>query len=152
HRVRVVPDATAALAEAEALTAGLALDRSRSSSTFRLRAAAGHEAWEPVVIVVPPEVGLDEDLGRLVALAVARRGVAVVGSGLPDASWRLSVPAESARIDPIGWSLHPHGLSEAELAVITTALSPAATGALVIPFELAGSDAADNGASVDGAS
>src|SRR5262249_22542851 len=38
HRLRVVPDAAAALAEAEALTAGMASGHSRSTATLPLRA------------------------------------------------------------------------------------------------------------------
>jgi hypothetical protein len=147
HRLRVVPTTAAALAEAEALTAGMASDRSRSTSTFRLRAAAGQEAWEPVVIVVPPEAEADENFSRLLGLAAARRGVAVLGCGLSDASWRLSVDNGSARIEPVGWSLHPHGLTEAALAALTTALSPAATDALIASVEATVSDGTDDDSS-----
>ena len=50
HEVRHLPDVAAAVAEADALTSTIA--QAGAPSTFRLRSVAGHETWEPVIIVL----------------------------------------------------------------------------------------------------
>ena len=62
HQVRQLPDIGAAIVEAEALTAAVA--RAGAPSTFRLRSVAGHETWEPVIIVLTSPVTGDEAADR----------------------------------------------------------------------------------------
>ena len=68
----------------EAMTAPIVAATGGHRSTFCLRAIAGHEPWEPVVVILrdPPPPG-DPAWDALTALAAAHRGVAVVGAGLP---------------------------------------------------------------------
>jgi hypothetical protein len=118
HQVRHLPDVGAALAEADALTSSVA--QTGAPSTFRLRSVAGHESWEPVIIVLTSPV-TDEDAAELRALAAARRGVVVVGVDLPAAVLDLT-PGLDGRVRVAGWSVCPHGLDRPVAEAIAAAV------------------------------
>ena len=127
-----VTDLTEAATRADAMTAGIAGISSGEASTFRLRAVAGHEPWEPVVVVVPPHrhrIDIDSmgraPLAKLLGLAAGHRGVAVIGANVGDTPWRLRRHGATWRLDPLGWSLRPHGLTAGELADVGAALEAA---------------------------
>jgi hypothetical protein len=126
HPVQTVPDLASAIAEVEALTAGIAAVTAGAPSTFRLRATAGHEPWDPVVVVLPSSSDDADQLTRLVELARGHRGIAVIGTDLTAASWRLARDGTSWRLDPVGWKFGPHGLTEIEMTEIGSALLQAA--------------------------
>jgi hypothetical protein len=122
HQVRHVPDVGAALAEADALTSAVA--QAGAPSTFRLRSVAGHESWEPVIIVLAAPV-TDEEAAELRSLAAGRRGVVVVGVDLPDADLDLT-PGGDGWVRVADWSVWPHGIdrpvAEAILAAVDAPL------------------------------
>jgi hypothetical protein len=137
HDVQTAPTVAAAVAEVEAMTAGIAAASAGEPSTFRLRAVAGHEPWEPVVVVVPRQrhrIGADSvervALARLGELAGAHRGVAVVGADVGESPWRLHPHGREWRLEPLGWPVWPHGLTEGELTDVGVALQAAAAPAV----------------------
>ena len=89
-------------------------------TTFRLRSIAGHEPWEPVVVILtdPPSPD-DPAWAALIALVAGHRGVAVVGVGLPEAAGggRRRRHAPGAQ-----WTVRPHGLDEASAELLAAAL------------------------------
>jgi len=93
HEVRHLADVAAAAVEADALTSTIA--RAGAPSTFRLRSVAGHETWEPVIVVLTAPV-TDDEAAEVRSLAAARRGVVVVGIG-GSSSARFRSASASAR-------------------------------------------------------
>ena len=89
-------------------------------STFGLRAIAGHEPWEPVVVILrdPPPPG-DPAWEALTALSAGQRGVAVVGTGLPALPEAAVVPADDGTLAVAGWTVRPHGLDATEADLLT---------------------------------
>ncbi len=118
HEVRSLPDLPAAVADVESMTAPIVAATAGHRSTFCLRAIAGHEPWEPVVVILrdPPPPG-DPGWDALTALAAAHRGVAVVGSGLPTVPGAV-VPADDGTLSVAGWTVRPHGLDGAEAKLL----------------------------------
>jgi two-component SAPR family response regulator len=117
-----MPDLPSAVAEVEAMTAPIAAATGGDGSTFRLRSVAGHEPWEPVVVIVtdPPSPD-DPSWAALVGLARGHRGVAVVGAGLP-AVPEAVVVADDGTLRVAGWTMRPHGLEEAAADLLARAL------------------------------
>ena len=118
HEVRHLPDVAAAMAEADALTSTIA--QAGASSTFRLRSVAGHETWEPVIVVLTSPV-TDDEAAELRSLAAARRGVVVVGMELPDAGLDLA-SADDGWVCVAGWSVWPRGLDRPVAAAVAAAV------------------------------
>ena len=120
HEVRAVPDLPTAVADAEAMTAPIVAATGGHRSTFGLRAIAGHEPWEPVVVILrdPPPPG-DPAWEALTALSAGQRGVAVVGTGLPALPEAAVVPADDGTLAVAGWTVRPHGLDATEADLLT---------------------------------
>ncbi len=126
HEVEVVADLAAAIATAEAHTAAIARVTGGAPSTFRLRTVAGHESWEPVVVVLTEPVRDDADLARLRRLAESHRGVAVVGVGLPGAEHSVIAGSDGlVRMPLLDGPMRLHTLTAGELHGIETALTAA---------------------------
>ena len=132
HQVRDELDVAAAIDEAVARTASIA--QAGATSTFRLRSVAGHETWEPVIIVLTSPVS-DDEAAELQALAGARRGVVVVGVELPDPGLDLT-PGIDGSVRVAGWTVWPHGLDRP----IAEAIAAAVEAPLVVD-ELPSDDA-----------
>ena len=141
HQVRHLPDVGAAIEEAETLTAAVAQAGARS--TFRLRSVAGHETWEPVIIVLTSPVTGDE-AADLAALANARRGVVVVGVELPDAGLDLR-PGSDGWVRVAGWSVWPLGLDRP----VAEAIAASIDAPLIVEETLSGDDPAGDEPPVD---
>jgi hypothetical protein len=144
HEVRHLADVAAAAVEADALTSTIA--RAGAPSTFRLRSVAGHETWEPVIVVLTAPV-TDDEAAEVRSLAAARRGVVVVGVDLPDAGLDLA-PGDDGWVRVAGWSVWPHGLDR----TVAEAVAAAVDAPVVVeatPLEAA---AADDGSPDDGRS
>jgi hypothetical protein len=120
HEVRSVPDLSSAVAEVGTMTAPILAATGGHRSTFRLRAFASHEPWEPVVVILrdPPSPG-DPAWDELAALASGHRGVAVVGSGLPTIEDAAMVAADDGTLSVGRWTVRPHGLDEPEADLLT---------------------------------
>ena len=118
HEVRQLPDVGAAVAEADAMTSAIA--RAGAPSTFRLRSVAGHETWEPVIVVLTSPV-TDDEAAELRSLAAARRGVVVVGMGLPDVGLDLT-RGDDGWVRVAGWSVWPHGLDRTLAEAVAAAV------------------------------
>jgi hypothetical protein len=118
HDVHDVSDVAAALAEAEAQTAAAAA--AGSASTFRLRAVAGHETWEPVIVVLTTPASCEE-LVALESLAASRRGVVVIGVDLVEPGLDLT-PDAGGWVQVLDWSVRPHGLDEPTTEAIAAVL------------------------------
>lgn len=141
HEVRHLPDVAAAVAEADAMTSAIA--RAGAPSTFRLRSVAGHETWEPVVVVLTSPV-TDVEGAELRSLAAARRGVVVVGVGLLDAGLDLT-PGDDGWVRVAGWSVWPDGLDR----TVAEAVAAAVDAPLVIEEAPREDAAADDEPRVD---
>jgi hypothetical protein len=113
-------DLPSAVVEVEAMTAPIAAATGGDRTTFRLRSIAGHEPWEPVVVILtdPPSPD-DPSWDALIALVFANRGVAVVGAGLPEAT---VVAADDGALQVAHWTVRPHGLDEASADLLAAAL------------------------------
>ena len=113
-----------------------AIAQAGAPSTFRLRSVAGHETWEPVIVVLTSPV-TDDEAAELRSLAAARRGVVVVGVGLPDC--RSRPHAGRRRLGPCG------GLVGVAATAWTAPLAEAVAAAVDAPLvieEAPGEDAA----------
>ena len=139
--------ATTTLDEAASLDAALELaaaslgttpTAARSTSTFDLRARGiGGEAWEPAVVFVADDTGVE-------SLDAARRaagdGLAVVTIARDrDADWRIAAHDDGCVvIEPLGLTLTPCGLGVGELAdiraLVTSVETPLELRARVVPL------------------
>jgi two-component SAPR family response regulator len=123
HEVRAMPDLPSAVVEVEAMTAPIAAATGGDRSTFRLRSVAGHEPWEPVVVILtdPPSPD-DPSWEALRALVSGHRGVAVVGAVLPADPEATVVAGDDGTLAVAGWTVRPHGLDEADANRLATTI------------------------------
>ena len=120
HEVRAMADLRGVVAEIEAMTAPIAAATGGDRSTFRLRSVAGHEPWEPVIVILTdPPSPQDPSWDALITLVFGNRGVAVVGAGVPEATL---VAADDGAIRVGRWTVRPHGLDDAGAALLAAAL------------------------------
>jgi DNA-binding SARP family transcriptional activator len=127
ERLHVVHDLGSAVERAGSL-AGPTPAPGESMGAFVLRVQAGHESWEPVVLVLGSSAG---DLPPLDS------GVAVVGPAQPN-GWRLVPDGEEWLLDPVGLRLHPAWMSEAVVHSAATLLDVAGAPLVPAPPSVAG--------------
>ena len=121
-------DSLDAALDAASMSLGSTSQLARMGSTFGLRVAGvGGEAWEPSVVVALVDEGIDPLDGVLRAVAAGGRGLAVVlgteessadcAAPLePGAGWALRFDGGQHVLEPLGFVVHPVGVSEADVA------------------------------------
>lgn len=104
-----------------------------AASTFALRAAgSGGEVWEPAVVIALVDEGVEPLDGVLRSAAVGGRGLAVVlGTAessdptvaLEAAGWSLRFENGEHRLEPLGLTVQPVGVTEADVASLAELLA-----------------------------
>lgn len=123
-------DSLDAALDAASMSLGSTTQLARVGSTFGLRVAGvGGEAWEPSVVVALVDEGIDPLDCVLRATAAGGRGLAVVlgteelatdsaGPLDPGAGWALRFNGGQHVLEPLGFVVHPVGVSEADIACL----------------------------------
>jgi nucleoid-associated protein YgaU len=108
-------------------SAGSLLAHRRLTSLFALRARSKPEdSHEPVIVIVDPSTVAPDDVGRMVELANGDLGAVVLLRGEhPSVEWRIECSGREVRIQPLGLTLSPLGLSETVDELIDEFVPPA---------------------------
>jgi two-component SAPR family response regulator len=124
-------DSFDAAVDAALMSAGSTAQLAHGATTFAMRAGGvGGEAWEPAVVVAATDETAPMD--RTVARALAGgRGLAVVADIPMEGDWQLTATDGCHVLEPLGLSLQPVGLEEADVAAVHDLL----TAPMVLPPE-----------------
>jgi nucleoid-associated protein YgaU len=113
-RLHCASDIEEALRLAGTLASTAPLDSELDS--YGLRARAGHESWEPAVVV---------SMQPLHSAAVVPSGVIVVAGSPGRSGWRLCQDESGWRVEPAGISLNPRGVTDADACAVAALLDDA---------------------------